>query len=178
MQWHREITRSQWRTLIAAQLGWMLDAMDVMLYSFALVSIRGEFQLSSAAAGARRLSASGRASVRDVVRTRLSHLCVADARHRSDHCGRHITNLGVLPRAGRGSGVGGTTGENPARASVRRRVAPRAAILEVPVLRKRRQHPPFPDRRGCVPSEDRRFAAREGIVGRLPLGARVDGAVW
>jgi len=52
MQWHREITRLQWRTLIAAQLGWMLDAMDVMLYSFALTTIRAEFHLSSAAAGA------------------------------------------------------------------------------------------------------------------------------
>src|ERR1039457_1818144 len=52
MQWHREITRQQWRTLVAAQLGWMLDAMDVMLYSFALTTIRAEFHLSSAAAGA------------------------------------------------------------------------------------------------------------------------------
>ena len=52
MQWHREITRQQWRTLVAAQMGWMLDAMDVMLYSFALTTIRGEFHLSSAAAGA------------------------------------------------------------------------------------------------------------------------------
>ena len=52
MRWYREITRQQWRTLVAAQLGWMLDAMDVMLYSFALITIRAEFQLSSAAAGA------------------------------------------------------------------------------------------------------------------------------
>ncbi|HEY1493670.1 MAG TPA: MFS transporter [Candidatus Solibacter sp.] len=50
--WHREINRAQWRTLIAAQLGWMLDAMDVMLYSFALTAIRSEFHLTSAAAGA------------------------------------------------------------------------------------------------------------------------------
>ena len=52
MEWRREISREQWRTLVAAQLGWMLDAMDVMLYSFALTAIRGEFQLSGAAAGA------------------------------------------------------------------------------------------------------------------------------
>ena len=52
MAWHHEINRQQWRTLFAAQLGWMLDAMDVMLYSFALTTIRGEFHLSSAAAGA------------------------------------------------------------------------------------------------------------------------------
>src|SRR5689334_18082315 len=51
MSWRREITRQQWRTLFAAQLGWMLDAMDMMLYSFALTSIRTEFHLSSAAAG-------------------------------------------------------------------------------------------------------------------------------
>lgn len=37
--------------LAAAQLGWMLDAMDVMLYAFALTAIRDEFGLSSAAAG-------------------------------------------------------------------------------------------------------------------------------
>src|SRR3954453_640870 len=52
MQWRREITSQQWRTLFAAQLGWMLDAMDVMLYSFALTTIRSEFQLSSGGAGA------------------------------------------------------------------------------------------------------------------------------
>jgi len=52
MPWWREITREQWRTLVEAQLGWMLDAMDVMLYSFALTAIRREFQLSGGAAGA------------------------------------------------------------------------------------------------------------------------------
>src|SRR5215471_3009602 len=51
MTWTRDITRDQWRTLFAAQLGWMLDAMDVMLYSFALTAVRAEFQLTSAAAG-------------------------------------------------------------------------------------------------------------------------------
>src|SRR3954453_14233125 len=52
LSWHREITREQWRVLVAAQLGWMLDAMDFFLYSFALTAIRSEFSLSSAAAGA------------------------------------------------------------------------------------------------------------------------------
>lgn len=42
----------EWKTLLAAQLGWMLDGMDVMLYAFALTSIQREFYLSSAAAGA------------------------------------------------------------------------------------------------------------------------------
>ena len=46
------ITREQWKTLIAAQLGWMLDAMDVMLYAFALNAIQKEFNLNSGQAGA------------------------------------------------------------------------------------------------------------------------------
>src|SRR5438477_3122352 len=50
--WRREIRRDQWRVLLAAQLGWMLDAMDFMLYSFALTAIRAEFRLTSAGAGA------------------------------------------------------------------------------------------------------------------------------
>ena len=52
MTWHHEITRDQWRVLAAAWLGWILDAMDVLMFSFALTSIRAEFQLSAAAAGA------------------------------------------------------------------------------------------------------------------------------
>src|SRR4051812_19739318 len=51
MSWRRQITRTQWRILVAAQLGWMLDAMDVMLYSFALTAIKREFALSSTGAG-------------------------------------------------------------------------------------------------------------------------------
>jgi len=41
----------QWRTLIAAMAGWMLDALDVMLYSFALLSMQQEFGLTGAQAG-------------------------------------------------------------------------------------------------------------------------------
>jgi MFS family permease len=52
VRWYNFITRAQWKTLAAAQFGWMLDAMDVMLYAFALTAIRDEFHLSSAAAGA------------------------------------------------------------------------------------------------------------------------------
>jgi MFS family permease len=52
LSWRDEITREQWRVLFAAQLGWMLDAMDFLLYSFALTAIRADFSLSSAAAGA------------------------------------------------------------------------------------------------------------------------------
>lgn len=50
--WYKSITRQQWKTLLAAQLGWMLDAMDVMLYAFALTAIRQEFSLDAATAGA------------------------------------------------------------------------------------------------------------------------------
>jgi MFS family permease len=51
MNWYKDATRDQWRTLFAAQLGWMLDAMDVLLYAFALMAVRAEFHLTSAVAG-------------------------------------------------------------------------------------------------------------------------------
>lgn len=50
--WYRSVTPPQWNTLFAAAFGWLLDAMDVMLYAFALTAIRTEFSLSAAAAGA------------------------------------------------------------------------------------------------------------------------------
>jgi MFS family permease len=46
-----EITKQQWRVLFAAQAGYMLDAMDVLLYVFALNSLRAEFHLLNAQAG-------------------------------------------------------------------------------------------------------------------------------
>ena len=46
-----KISRAQWNTLFAAQAGWMLDAMDAMLYSFALTTLMREFALTSAQAG-------------------------------------------------------------------------------------------------------------------------------
>jgi MFS family permease len=49
--WVRSIEPQQWRTLVAAMRGWLLDAMDVMMYAFALTAIRAEFSLSAAAAG-------------------------------------------------------------------------------------------------------------------------------
>lgn len=52
MPWTREISRAQWKCLLAAWLGWMLDGMDIMLYAFALRAIRAEFGLSAAEAGA------------------------------------------------------------------------------------------------------------------------------
>ncbi len=49
--WWREASPAARRALIAAGAGWMLDAMDVMLYAFALDSIKNEFGLTSAQAG-------------------------------------------------------------------------------------------------------------------------------
>lgn len=43
--------RARWLALWAAMFGFMLDAMDVLLYSFALQSIRSEFALSNEQAG-------------------------------------------------------------------------------------------------------------------------------
>jgi MFS family permease len=51
LQWSRNITSTQWHALFAAQAGWMLDAMDVLLYTFALTTIQKEFQFDSATAG-------------------------------------------------------------------------------------------------------------------------------
>ncbi|MBK9963381.1 MAG: MFS transporter [Holophagales bacterium] len=49
--WLREATPEARRALFAATSGWMLDAMDVMLYAFALTAIRAEFGLDGAQAG-------------------------------------------------------------------------------------------------------------------------------
>ncbi len=49
--WYRTATPRQWKVLAAAMFGWMLDGMDVMLYSFALTRIQHEFGFSSAVAG-------------------------------------------------------------------------------------------------------------------------------
>jgi len=45
------VDRKAWRALFAAQLGWMLDAMDFLLFTFALVPIQNEFGLSKAQMG-------------------------------------------------------------------------------------------------------------------------------
>ena len=46
-----QFSSPRWRALWAAMLGFMLDAMDVLLYVFALQTLRAEFGLSNAAAG-------------------------------------------------------------------------------------------------------------------------------
>src|SRR5580704_17866031 len=45
------ITRQQWISLFAAQAGYMLDAMDVLLFVFAVNAIRDQFGFSAAQAG-------------------------------------------------------------------------------------------------------------------------------
>jgi MFS family permease len=49
--WYRTITREQWRVLAAAKFGWMLDAMDFMLYAVAINQLRTYFGFSDATAG-------------------------------------------------------------------------------------------------------------------------------
>jgi MFS family permease len=49
--WWREGTTEGRRALIAAALGWMLDAFDVMLYALVLKSIMAEFGLTTEIAG-------------------------------------------------------------------------------------------------------------------------------
>jgi MFS family permease len=49
--WYRTITTEQWRVLAAAKLGWMLDALDFMLYTMALNQLRVYFMFDDTAAG-------------------------------------------------------------------------------------------------------------------------------
>jgi MFS family permease len=49
--WYRTITREQWLALGAAKIGWMLDAMDFMLYVVALNQLRSYFGFNDATAG-------------------------------------------------------------------------------------------------------------------------------
>jgi MFS family permease len=49
--WPRDTTVAERQTLIAGGLGWMLDAMDVMLYSLVLVFLMREFAMDTRTAG-------------------------------------------------------------------------------------------------------------------------------
>jgi len=51
LPWYRAATRAQWHVLVAAQLGWALDSMDVLLYIFAITTISKEWGISPTAAG-------------------------------------------------------------------------------------------------------------------------------
>ncbi|HEV2718430.1 MAG TPA: MFS transporter [Thermoanaerobaculia bacterium] len=46
-----DVDRRAWHSLFAAQIGWMLDAMDFLLFSFAILPIAAEFGASKAAMG-------------------------------------------------------------------------------------------------------------------------------
>lgn len=49
--WYRTITREQWRVLLAAKVGWMLDAMDFLLYVMAIGTLKTHFGFDDATAG-------------------------------------------------------------------------------------------------------------------------------
>ena len=49
--WYRTITAEQWRVLVAAKLGWMLDAMDFLLYVMAIGRLKTYFEFDDATAG-------------------------------------------------------------------------------------------------------------------------------
>jgi MFS family permease len=49
--WPRDTTSAERQTLIAGSLGWMLDAMDVMLYSLVLAFLIREFAMDTRTAG-------------------------------------------------------------------------------------------------------------------------------
>ena len=51
MQWWHDADRTARRALVAASLGWMLDAFDVMLYALVLGAVREELNLSGEVAG-------------------------------------------------------------------------------------------------------------------------------
>jgi MFS family permease len=51
VSWWRTVTPEQWRVLAAAKLGWMLDALDFMLYAMALGQLRAYFEFDDATAG-------------------------------------------------------------------------------------------------------------------------------
>lgn len=50
-RWYAGITRDQWRALIAAKLGWMLDAMDFLLYVMAVGQLKDYFGFDDGTAG-------------------------------------------------------------------------------------------------------------------------------
>jgi MFS family permease len=49
--WYREVTRDQWKALLAAKLGWMLDAMDFLIYVMAIGRLKDYFHFGDDTAG-------------------------------------------------------------------------------------------------------------------------------
>ena len=54
------LNRFHWRLLVLSGLGWMFDAMDVLMLSFLLTPIRGEFKLDATGVGLVALATSPR----------------------------------------------------------------------------------------------------------------------
>src|SRR5215472_11854542 len=50
-EWPSNVTRAERTSLIAGGAGWMLDAMDVMLYSYVIATLIGEFGINKSTAG-------------------------------------------------------------------------------------------------------------------------------
>lgn len=50
-KWYRGATRQQWRSFTAAYLGWMLDIMDLMIFSMVITYIVSDFNVDRGAAG-------------------------------------------------------------------------------------------------------------------------------
>src|SRR5262245_53869794 len=51
LEWPARVTAAERRSLIAGGLGWMLDAMDVMLYSLVLAHLMGALGMDKPTAG-------------------------------------------------------------------------------------------------------------------------------
>jgi len=51
LPWWKTINKTQWYALLAAMMGWALDAFDVLLYVFALTTIMKEWNLTATQAG-------------------------------------------------------------------------------------------------------------------------------
>jgi MFS family permease len=51
LEWPRDVTPPERKSLLAGGLGWMLDAMDVMLYSLVLAYLIREFSMDKSTAG-------------------------------------------------------------------------------------------------------------------------------
>jgi len=49
--WWKTVSKTQWYALLAAMMGWALDAFDVLLYVFALTTIMKEWNLTTTQAG-------------------------------------------------------------------------------------------------------------------------------
>ena len=49
--WYRGATPQQWKTLLAAMLGWMLDSFDFVIYLMAITTLQSDFKFGKETAG-------------------------------------------------------------------------------------------------------------------------------